>query len=338
MYDDELTDEEIFERLVRQDPYRQKFIDRGFLRHVDRKLNEEEMAASRGPRTKRNAREYAAVEQPAAIIDSVLAAEVNLLGGPTEAGKSLLARDWTLAVASGRAWRWYMVPEPRNCLYIASEGLNDYRERWENHLLFEAAADRIFILDEPVSLVSGDDVRWLLKEYDNECPGLVVFDLIYAMGLPDDNGTRDVAPLLANMKKISAAWGAATLGIGHPGHIGERRFRGWSGWRQQAATEHHMADGLYSCEKSKITDKVKLGASYAVEYPDLRWLDGSEELSREAGRRMLVEDDITRDPSLSDTARYRKLKDKLGLGDNRGRRLIKEIREEMGVKPPTGSK
>jgi hypothetical protein len=39
---------------------------------------------------------YAKVPQSDAIITDVLAAEFNILGGPKEAGKSLLARDWAL--------------------------------------------------------------------------------------------------------------------------------------------------------------------------------------------------------------------------------------------------
>jgi hypothetical protein len=72
-------------------------------RRVQRDINAEELEAARGERVKRTAEEYAKVEQPTAILDDVLAAEVNLLGGPTEAGKSILARDWAVAVMTGDA-------------------------------------------------------------------------------------------------------------------------------------------------------------------------------------------------------------------------------------------
>lgn len=277
------------------------------------RLDEEEIAAARGPRPKRTVAEYALLPQPAAIISGALAAEVNLLGGPSEAGKSLLARDWALTVAAGGIWRGHGVPEPRNCLYIASEGLHDVAERWRGQPLWESAKERVFVLDEPVSLLSADDVSWLLTEYSGEKPGLVIYDVIYAMGLADDNGTKDVAPAIAAMKRISAEWGAATLAIGHPGHNGERRFRGSSMWRQLAATEWHMADGSLTCEKSKIADKRRLGAPYVADYPHLRYLTTPEALGREAARQQMMDADMAAHPEDSARMRARRLHAVLGF-------------------------
>jgi hypothetical protein len=117
------------------------------------------------------------------------------------------------------------------------------------HPLWAAACERLLGLDEPVSLMSAADVGGLLDEYSDERPGLAVFDVIYAMGMADDNGIKDVAPVITSLKRISAEWGCATLALGHPGHNGERRFRGSSMWRQLAANEWNLADGELSCEK-----------------------------------------------------------------------------------------
>lgn len=284
-----------------------------------------ELEAARGPRIKRTGREYAKVEPPALIIDKVLAAEVNLLGGPTGAGKSLLARDWALHVASGEPWRSYAVPGSRDVLYIASEGTHDFCERWTGHPLWERAADRIWMLDEPMSLTSADDVGWLLKEYAAERPGLVVFDVIYAMGMTDDNGVKDVAPVITAMKKISAQWGAATLALGHPGHGGERRFRGTSMWRQLAATEWHMAGGSLTCEKSKIAHAASMAASYATEYPGVRWLTSMEKVGQEAERYLLIRADIKAHPADSTRARASRLMKQLGVGQKQAERIIGKV-------------
>jgi hypothetical protein len=285
-----------------------------------------ELAQARGPRPKRAAREYAQVPQPDAVIMNVLAAEYNMLGGPSEAGKSLLARDWVLSVASGTAWRGYLVPQPRNVLWVASEGLHDFAMRWEAHPLWQYAADRVFVLDEPVDLVRGDDVDWLLKEYAAERPGLVVFDVIYGMGMADDNGVKDVVPVISSLKRISAEWGAATLAIGHPPLSGERRLRGSSMWRQLAATEWHMGDGRLSCEKSKLTDKRKLGAPYIAEYPALTWRSPEENMVDVATRRLAIEQDFEQRPGLSDRERAKLLGPMVGLGDRAARQLIRDVR------------
>ena len=100
-----------------------------------------------------------------------------------------------------------------------------------------------------MNLTSRDDVAWLLREYDAERPGLVVFDVIYGMGMADDSGVKDVGPVIGALKRIAAAWHAATLAIGHPGHNGARRFRGSSMWQQLAMTDWHMSDGLLTCQE-----------------------------------------------------------------------------------------
>ena len=299
-------------------------------REARRRLDEEEQAAARGPRPKRSARQFAAVPKPAQVIGSVLAAEVNLLGGPSAAGKSLLARDWALSVAAGQPWQGHPVPEPRNVLYVASEGTHDFADRWEPEPLWEDAADRIFVLDEPVSLVSAADTDWLINDYADDRPGLVIFDVIYGMGLPDDNGTKDVVPLINNMKRISAAMGAATLALGHPGHNGDRRFRGSSAWRQLAAVEWHLADARLTCEKSKIADARRLTMSYGVDFPRLTWVSNYDAGVTDQGREEVIRADIKRVPNDSQRQRADRLSTVMGISSERARKLIgKVVREDQ---------
>jgi len=303
-------------------------------------FEELQLAQVRGNRPKRTAADFAELPQPAAVLESVLAAEVNLLGGPSEAGKSLLARDWALSVATGKAWRGHLPPEVRNVLWVASEGLHDFRERWAGQpgwghakdcaaaCKAKHAADRVYVLDQPVNLVLGGDVDWLLKEYAAERPGLVVLDVIYGMGLTDENGMKDVAPVLSALKRISAEWGCATLALGHPGHNGERRFRGSSMWKQLAYTEWHLAEGSLTCEKSKLADKRRLGSRYRVEYPCLHWLDTSEALAEAAGRDALVRRDFELHPDDRDLPRARRLVAQLDVSQSTAQRLVRRYRAQ----------
>lgn len=301
------------------------------LRKVRRRLDEEELAEARGPRPKRTARVFATETPPAQVIQSILAAEVNLLGGPSAAGKSLLARDWALAVASGMPWEGHPVPEARNVLYVASEGTHDFVERWASRPLWEAAADRIFVLDEPVNLVSASDTDWLIEEYGPERPGLIIFDVIYGMGLPDDNGTKDVGPLINSLKRVSKTFGGATLALGHPGHGGSRRFRGWSGWQQLAAAEWHLADGTLTCEKSKIADASRLTMQCSVGYPELTWLSGWDAGLADHGRKALIRADIEQNPDDSTNARSKRLARVLGKSESYTWKLVKRAMEDLQV-------
>lgn len=295
-----------------------------------RTIAAEEMAEARGPRVKQTAGQFAKVPPPASVIEDILAAEVNLLGGPSAAGKSLLARDWALSVASGEPWLGHTVTEPRHVLWIASEGMNDFALRWSTQPLWAKAEDGIFILDDPVNLVRGDDVDWLLDEYAAEVPGLVVFDVVYGMGMADDMGTKDVFPVINAMKRISREWGAATLALGHTGHNGDaRRFRGTSSWRQLAAVEWHMGDRMLTCEKSKITNTSLHDHAYDLRYPEIDWLGtgfaGTATLS--IMRDLAIEKDFTDYPDDGDSTRARRLCKPLGVSQEHARRLVREWRK-----------
>jgi len=298
-------------------------------RDARQRLEAEDLAAARGPRTKRTAAEFADIPPPPVIMREVLAAEMNLVGGPSEAGKSLLARDWALAVATGTPWQGHRVSEARNVLWVASEGLHDFAERFTSQPAWTDAKNQIFVLDVPVDLVHGNDVEWLLDEYKVERPGLVVFDVIYGMGMADDNGSRDVFPVIKAMKKISEAWGAATLALGHPPHGDARRMRGSSAWRQLTYTEWHMAGGSLSCEKSKIADKRRLSATYEVQYPDLRWLSMGEAVTNAVERHLIIQRDIEAYPDDNDSARARRLEPVLNMGDRQIKRYIKTVKDGL---------
>jgi hypothetical protein len=294
-------------------------------REAQRQIDEADYAAARGARVRRTMAEFVKLPPIPAVISDILAAEVNLLGGPSEAGKSLLARDWSLAVAAGVPWRGYAVPERRAVLWVASEGLQDAAIRWTTQPLWADAKDRVEVL-EGVNLLSQSEVDGLLADYANVKPGLVVFDVIYGMGMSDDNGFKDVGPVIQAMKNISAAWGAATLALGHPPLSGGRRFRGSGTWNQLAATEWHAAEGMVTCEKSKIADKSKLRWPYAAEYPDIVWQTPGQVLINAFDRQALIVADIAKHPNDPDTVRADRLGPQMGLKSNSARDLIRTVK------------
>lgn len=296
-------------------------------RHAERALDEEEFEATREPRVRRSAREFAALPKPRPIMERVLAAEVNLLAGPSGAGKSLLGRDWTLHVASGQPWRGFEVPEPRAVVVVASEGTHDFDERWASQPLWNKAADNVYVVDQGVNLLSAMDRRRFIDEFDDLRPGLVVLDLVYACGMADDNGSRDVIPMIAALKEISRVWDAGTLAIGHPGlDSSTRRFRGSSVWRQLAAVEWHLADGRLTCEKSKVDDARRHDYPVIAEYPHLRWLSATEAMGSDADRYLKIQADLAAHPGDSDLARAKRLAPDLGWSPEWTRKNISAIK------------
>jgi AAA domain len=288
-------------------------------RRAVRRVDAEEAEAARGERPIQTARQFAIQPKPAAV--GWFGVGPNGIAGPSEAGKSLLARDRFLEIGNTK----------QNVLVVLSEGTHDFEERWTTQPLWETAADYVYVIDSTVNLVYGDDVDWLLKEYAQIRPVAVLFDVIYDMGMADDNGVKDVNPVISSMKRISAEWNAATVAVGHPGHNGTRRFRGSSMWRQLFVTEWHLADGALTCEKSKIADKRLLSASYQVDYPNLHWLSPMEAMVDEAKRQVLIREDIERHPHDSDSKRAIRLKNVIGLGERATRTRIAHVRKLLEV-------
>jgi hypothetical protein len=292
---------------------------------------DEDAAVQRALRVRHTAAVFAAQPPIEAVMDKILAVECNLLGGPSEAGKSLLARDWCLSVASGQPWRGYAVKAAQDVLWVASEGLHDFNLRWSGQPLWSAAKDRVHVFDVPVSLLSGADVDAFIASNADLDVGLVVFDIIYGMGMPDDNGTKDVGPVIGALQKISRQMHAATLALGHPGHGTERRFRGASAWRQQTTTEYHMAGGSFTCEKSKLTEKGNLAANYLVDYPDVQWLTAPQVVAGQAARDQTIIDDVARFPVDSDRVRADRLSGVFGRKPETVREWIKALRKAGAI-------
>lgn len=274
------------------------------------------LAEVRGARVVRTGRDYALVEQPVAVLPDILAAEVNLLGGPSGEGKSLVARDWAFDV----------IERGGTALWIPSEGMHDFAQRFVSSERWDKVADGLSVLDDAVNLKLETD--WLLKEVQRA--DLVVFDVIYGMGMDDDNGVKDALPIINALKRISAEWKCATLAIGHSGHTTERRFRGSSAWRQLAAVEWFMGDGTLSCPKSKIANASALAKTYVVEYPEVRWTSVSEHLKQASGREEVIRRDFEQYPGSTDTDRAQRLAELLKLSDRTVRRLVAEYRKRLG--------
>lgn len=269
-------------------------------RNAARQLLDEEMTEAQKNLHMWAGEEFAAQPAPEHIIDSVLAAEVNLIGGPSEAGKSLLARDFCLSVASGTPWNGHAPLARKHIVWVASEGLHDFPMRWTTRPSWNAAKDFVHVIPDPVNLVGNSGTEWLLQQVNGLDVGLFVFDVIYGMGMGDDNGVKDALPVINNLKRISAETGAGTVSLGHPPHDGQRRFRGTSMWRQLAYVEWHMADNLIDQRKSKIGVKEQHSYPYEVAYPDVELLTPAAMSARKAGAEQIVQRYIQSNPYLSD--------------------------------------
>jgi hypothetical protein len=177
---------------------------------------------------------------------------LSVLYGQPSAGKSFLALDWALSVATGQGWLDRKV-KPRWVVYVAAEGLSGLKLRaraWhETH--GQPRLDRVRWLAEAVDLRDKEllpRVRATLATLP-EAPALLVVDTM-ARAIPggDENSAKDVGELIAAVDWLRN--GNAALVIHHTGREGGRE-RGSSALRG-------AADMMAMLERDEKTSRLEL--------------------------------------------------------------------------------
>jgi hypothetical protein len=166
--------------------------------------------------------------------------------GVPNTGKSALAIDLSVAVATGRPFRGLRV---RQCgvLYVATEGAHGLNNRIAALLQTERLSlDAPFgVVTESVDLCSSpsDSSRIIvacaaLRRQTSQPVGLVVIDtLARAMNGGDENSGGDMGRLLRNAENIQKQVGATVLLIHHAGKDTSKGARGHSSFRAALDTE-----------------------------------------------------------------------------------------------------
>lgn len=161
-----------------------------------------------------------------------------LLFGPPSAGKSFLAIDWAMCVATGREWNGHRTKQGSVC-YLAGEGFAGFRRRcaaWAIHNEVEAEESdiplyfnnrTIRLIDENSCFDAHQAVNEIIKE--NGPLSLLVLDTFNRTGGGDENSNTETAQIITNLEKyFLRPFKCSVLIVHHSGHGETERSRGAS--------------------------------------------------------------------------------------------------------------
>jgi hypothetical protein len=195
------------------------------------------------------------------LVDGLLVAGTfTVLYGPSEGGKSFLALDWALSVASGRPWRDRPVAAGP-IVYIAAEGWSGLKRRVRAWKAARAVVGRIgaLFLSGNVNLLHQDQVSQLVAAVHAKLdvpPRLVVFDTLnQSMSGGDENASKDMGLVIASAHAVRRETGATVLLVHHCRRLDEEE-RGHGSLRNAADTMLKLTVGdddtrVLECTKQK---------------------------------------------------------------------------------------
>ena len=174
--------------------------------------------------------------EPDYIIDELFETEtLGLLFGDPGCGKSFLAVDIALAVASGTPFHGRHVKQG-SVFFIAGEGHNGLARRfaaWAKARDVSLAGVPLFKSERAAQFLDGasakavaDAVASLAKDHGQ--PTLIIIDtLARNFGAGDENNTKDMSEFVVAVDDLKARFpGCAVLIVHHSGHAEKQRARG----------------------------------------------------------------------------------------------------------------
>lgn len=155
---------------------------------------------------------------PEFLVDQVLVRDtLAVLFGLPAGGKSFVAIDWAISVATGEVWAGHPVHRGP-VLYLAAEGRAGLAQRVEG---WEAGhggvmADGVLWLPRAVNLLDAGDVERLAELVQRERPGLIVVDtLARCLVGGEENSAKDVGRAIDAVDQVRALSGATALLVHH---------------------------------------------------------------------------------------------------------------------------
>lgn len=158
---------------------------------------------------------------------------------PSGAGKSLLALDWALHVASGLEW-WGRHTNHGPVLYVVAEGAHGTRFRYEAWCEYHEIeqVDDIIWMTVPANVLRDEDRNVLLSIVQEESPVLTVLDTL-ARHMPggDENSFETMSVVVETLDQIKRLTEGCAVVVHHTGKNEDAGGRGHSSLKGSLDTE-----------------------------------------------------------------------------------------------------
>lgn len=185
-----------------------------------------------------------------------------LLFGAPGGGKSLLALDWGMHIATGSYWQGEEI-EPGNVLYVLAEGVRGTGPRvraWKDvNRYTDRVPDGFVWLPTPVDLREPSWTGPLALVAADLSPSLIVIDTLNRCAPGTDEGPADMGKIIAAADLLRRMTGACVLIVHHSGKDQTQGARGHSSLLGAVDTELELKNGGDGILVLKMT-KQKDGA------------------------------------------------------------------------------
>jgi len=193
------------------------------------------------------------------VHDHLVAESISVLFGPSGGGKTFVALDLALTVATGQPWLGTESVEGGYVVYATGEGLSGLARRIQawRQAHGNPSLECFRVLPVAVQFMQPEDLAQLRADLRTlpEAPKLIVVDtLARSMIGAEENSAKDMGLFLDGVEQITKEWHAHVLLVHHTGKSGETE-RGTSALRGYVQTMLKLVgdDGVatLSCDKQK---------------------------------------------------------------------------------------
>ena len=205
--------------------------------------------------------QLADIPEPVPLVEGLLYRDsLALLYGPSGVGKSFVAIDLAMSVASDREWWNACRVESGTVLYIVAEGVpgvNARAKAWETH---HGPSHGVMWRPQAVDLFDPVWSHSLAVAAARLRPALIVIDtLARSEGAARENATEDMNRIVDHLDRIRLASGACVLCVHHTGKEAASGARGSSTLKAAMDTEIELSGDIHTATKIKNTKQKNAG-------------------------------------------------------------------------------